>query len=144
LGFLRCISLLFGALFCLKVNSSKSFLFPISEVPHILDPAEFCGFGVDYLPSSYLGLPLGAPFKCKAEWEPIVEMFHKRLAGWESELLSRGGRLTLLLSTLWSLHIYFVSLFTVPASIAAKLGKLTRDFLWLGDESNISFSLGQL
>jgi len=38
-------------------------------MPHILDLEEFFGCEADYLPSSYLGLPLGAPFKCKAVWE---------------------------------------------------------------------------
>ena len=86
--------------------------------------------GVDFPPSSYLGLPLGATFKSKAVWDPVVERFRKKLAGWKSLLLSRGGRLTLLKSSLWSLPIYFMSLFTIPVSIARSLQKITRDFLW--------------
>jgi len=38
---------------------------------------------VEYLPSSYLGLLLGAPFKCEVVCELIVEKFHKRLGGWK-------------------------------------------------------------
>jgi len=44
--------------------------------------------------------------------------------------LSRGGRLTLLKSTLCSLPIYFMSLFIIPASIANTVEKIIRDFLW--------------
>ena len=73
---------------------------------------------------------MGAAFKCKAVWDPVVERFRKKLAGWKSKLLSRGGRLTLLKSSLWSLPIYFMSLFTIPVSIAHSLEKIMRDFLW--------------
>ena len=52
--------------FCLRVDLSKSVLISIGEVLHILDLAKFFGCEVNYLPSSYLGLPLAAPFKCKA------------------------------------------------------------------------------
>ena len=51
-------------------------------------------------------------------WDLVVERFHKRLAGWKAKLLSRGGGPTLLKSTLWSLPIYFISLFTISARIA--------------------------
>ena len=72
---------------------------------------------------------MGAAFKCKAVWDPVVERFWKKLAGWKSKLLSRG-RLTLLKSSLWSLPIYFMSLLTIPVSIAHSLEKIMRDFLW--------------
>ena len=109
---------------------SKSVLIPVGEVPEINFLAQFFGCGVDSLPSSNLGLPLGASFKSKVVWEPVVERFRKKLAGWKSLLLSRGGRLTLLKSSLWSLLIYFMSLFTIPVSIACSLEKIMRDFLW--------------
>ena len=64
-----------------------------------------------------------------------MERFHKKLTGWKSKLLSRGGRLTLLKSTLCSLPIYFMSLFTIPASIASRLEKIMRDFLWNSNEN---------
>ena len=48
------------------------------------------GCRVDYLPSTYLGLPLGASYMSKVVWDPVVERFHKRLAGWKAKLLSRG------------------------------------------------------
>ena len=57
LGYLRCILVLFEMMLGLKINLSKSVLIPIGEVYPC---------GVDYLPSSYLGLPLGASYKCKA------------------------------------------------------------------------------
>ena len=38
-------------------------------------------------------------------------------------------------STLWSLPIYYLSLFTVPASVARLLEKIMRDFLWSKPDS---------
>ena len=65
----------------LKVNLAKSSLIPIGEVPNIHLLARFFGCEVCALPSTYLGLPLEASFKSIAVWDPIVERFHKRLAG---------------------------------------------------------------
>ncbi|KAG2696954.1 hypothetical protein I3760_07G084700 [Carya illinoinensis] len=50
--------------------------------------------------------------------------------------LSKGGRVTLIKSTLSNLPTYLLSLFPIPASVVARVEKLQRDFLWggLGDE----------
>ena len=65
----------------LKINLSKGVLIPIGKVPELNNLAQFFGCGADYLPSSYLGLPLGASYKCKAVWDPVVDRFRKKLAG---------------------------------------------------------------
>lgn len=49
--------------------------------------------------------------------------------------LSKGGRLTLLRSTLSSLPTYYLSLSTIPTSMANKIEKLQKDFLWDGMEN---------
>jgi len=128
-GHLRGALLHFEAMAGLRVNLAKSVLPPIGEVPELHHLAYFFGCEVDYLPSSYLAPPLGANFKSKVVWELIIERFHKRLTGWKSKLLSKGGRLTLLKSTLRSLPIYFMSLFTIQASIANHVAKIKREFL---------------
>ena len=48
----------------------------------------------------------------------------KRLADWMKIYLSKGGRLTLIKSTISSLPTYFLSLFPLPVSIANKLKKI--------------------
>ena len=45
----------------------------------------------------------------------------------------------LLQSTLWSLPIYYMPLFTIPASVASLLEKIMRDFLWSKREGNNGF-----
>ena len=75
-------------------------------------------------------MPLGAFHNSPSIWNPILEKFERKLAGWKKLYLSKGGRLILLKSTLCSLPIYFLSLFTIPTHVANKIEKLQRDFLW--------------
>ena len=75
-------------------------------------------------------MPLGAHFKDASIWNPILERVEKNLAGWKWLYLSKGGRLTLLKSTLSSLPTYYLSLFTIPQHIANKLKRIQRNFLW--------------
>jgi hypothetical protein len=54
----------------------------------------------------------------------------KRLASWQKIYLSKGERLTLIKSTLFSIPTYFLSLFPLLAGIAKRLERFQRDFLW--------------
>jgi hypothetical protein len=58
------------------------------------------------------------------------------MASWKRMYLSKGGRVTLIKSTLANLPTYYMSLFPLPVSVANRMEKLQRDFLWggLGDE----------
>ena len=44
------------------------------------------------LPMKYLGLLLGAKFKERIIWSPILEKLGQRLAGWKLSYLSKGVR----------------------------------------------------
>ena len=59
-----------------------------------------------------------------------MEKIEWKLAGWKKLYLLKGGRLTLLKSTLSSLTTYFLSLINIPTHMANKIEKLQRDFLW--------------
>ena len=72
----------------------------------------------------YLGLPLGAKFKDKTIWNSILDKIEWRLARWKCFYLSKGGRVTLIKSTLSNLPTYFLSLFPIPASVANRIEKL--------------------
>ena len=54
------------------------------------------------------------------------------LDGWKKVFLSLGARITLIQSSLSHILNYFLSLFKIPVSIALKIEKLQRDFLWSG------------
>ena len=84
------------------------------------------------MPLKYLGLPLGAKFKDLSVWNPILERMERRLAGWKRMYLSKGGKVTLIKSSLLSLPIYFLSFLPLPGKVAKRMKKLQRDFLWNG------------
>ena len=122
--------LYFQAVTGLKVNALKSEMVPIGEVSNVFVLVEILGCRVGSLPMTYLGMPLGVSHKSPAVWNPILEKFECKLAGWKKMYLSKGGRLTLLKSTLSSLPTYYLSLFTIPTHVANKIERVQRDFLW--------------
>jgi hypothetical protein len=56
----------------------------------------------------YLGLSLGAKFKFKDIWHLVLEKVERRLASWKRSYVSKGGRLTLIKSTLSNLPTFYV------------------------------------
>ena len=93
----------FQAFTSLKVNVGKSEIVPIREVTNIHNLATILQCRVGSLPMIYLGMPLGTSYTTASIWNPILERMEKKLAGWKRLYLSKGGRLTLLKSTLSSL-----------------------------------------
>ena len=93
-------------------------LVPVGVVHNIDLLLNVLGCKQGTLPMKYLGLPLGAKVKDKTIWNPILEKIERRLTGWKCLYLSRGGRVTLIKSTLSNLPTYFLSLFSIPASVA--------------------------
>ncbi|RVW83965.1 Ran-binding protein 1-like c [Vitis vinifera] len=120
----------FEAISGLKVNLNKTEAIPVGEDIPMETLAAVLGCKIGSLPTSYLGLPLGAPYKSIRVWDAVEERFRKRLSLWKRQYLSKGGRLTLLKSTLSSLPTYFLSLFVIPKRVCARLEKIQRDFLW--------------
>ena len=128
--YVRMVLIFFEAITGLKVNVGKSEIVPVGEVGNLGALARILCCKVGRLPMSYLGMPLGAHFKDASIWNPILERVEKKLSGWKRLYLSKGGRLTLLKSTLSSLPTYYLSLFTIPQHIANRLERIQRNFLW--------------
>ena len=122
----------FEAFSGLKINLFKSEIIPLGRVDNVEALAAELGCGVGSLPTKYLGLPLGAPHRASGVWDSIEERFRNRLSSWKRQYISKGGRLTLIRSTLSSLPIYFLSLFRIPKIVWSRLEKIQRDFLWGG------------
>ncbi|RVW74561.1 Copper-transporting ATPase PAA1, chloroplastic [Vitis vinifera] len=116
----------------LRINLAKSEVIPVGEVEDIELLAVELGCKVGTLPSVYLGLPLGAKHKAMAMWDGVEARMRRRLALWKRQYLSKGGRITLIKSTLASMPIYQLSLFRMPKLVVKRLEKLQRDFLWGG------------
>ena len=126
---IRLVLSCFQAFTGLKVNVGKSEIVPIGEVSNIHNLANILHCKVGSLPMIYLGMPLGTSYKTASIWNPILERMEKKLAGWKWLYLSKGGRLTLLKSTLSRLLTYYLSLFTVPKAVAMRLERIQRNFL---------------
>jgi hypothetical protein len=122
----------FEAVAGLKVNLSKSALFPVGLVDNVGQLAGLLGCGSGEVPLKYLGLPLGASFKLKTMWAGLEDLMLRRLAPWKRLYLSKGGRVTLIKSTLSNMPTYLLSLFPIPADVAKRIEKIQRDFLWGG------------
>jgi hypothetical protein len=135
----RLILLCFEAVSRLKVNLGKSELMAVEEVENIGNLVAYLGCRVAGLPMKYLELPLGAAYKDTSMWNGVTEQMEWRLAGWKKIYLSKGGRLTLIKSTLSNLPTYYLSLFPVLVSVAYRIEKIQRDFLWggMGDEKKL-------
>ena len=129
---LRWILLWFEAASCLRINLDKSEIIPVGVVEEIEEMAVELGCRVGSLLSQYLGLPLGAPNKAPFVWDGVEEKMRRRLAQWKRQYISKGGRITLIKSTLASMPIYHMSLFQMPKSVARRLENFQRDFLWGG------------
>ncbi|RVW38172.1 LINE-1 retrotransposable element ORF2 protein [Vitis vinifera] len=133
--YLSWILVWFEAASGLRINLAKSEVIPVGEVEDIEMLAVELGCKVGTLPSVYLGLPLGAKHKAMAMWDGVEARMRRRLALWKRQYLSKGGRITLIKSTLASMPIYQLSLFRMPKLVVKRLEKLQRDFLWGGGSS---------
>ena len=122
----------FEAMSGLRINLSKSEIISVGLVINVDELALELGCGVGSLPTSCLGLPLGTPHKATGVWDSVEERFRKRLASWKMQYISKGGRITLIRSTLSSLPIYYLSLFRMSQKISTRLERIQRQFLWGG------------
>ena len=98
----------------------KSEIVPVGKVHNIQSLANILQCRVGNFPMTYLGMPLGTLYKSPSIWNPILERMEKKLSGWKRLYLSKGSRLTLLKSTLSSLPTYYLSLFTIPKTVAIR------------------------
>ena len=130
---LKSLLLVFGQVSGLKVNLDKSNLFGINlDQNHLSRLALLLDCKASDWPILYLGLPLGGNPTACGLWDPVIERISRRLDRWQKAYLSFGGRITLVHSCLSHIPSYFLSLFKIPASVAAKVERMQRDFLWSG------------
>ena len=96
---LRLVLIWFEAVSGLKVNLGKSELVVVGAVPNMDLLVAVLGCKQGSLPMKYLGLPLGAKFKDKSIWNPILEKMERKLLG--SNGISCGVALEMNLNFIW-------------------------------------------
>nr|GEU82911.1 hypothetical protein [Tanacetum cinerariifolium] len=129
----------------LKINIHKSNIFGIRVTnDEISSMASRTGCAVGCLPFTYLGLPIGANMNLTSSWQILIDHFQKRLSLWKANLLSIGGRLTLIKVVLGSLDIYYLSIFKAPETILNSMESLRSRFFWGGsqDSRNMESDIG--
>ena len=99
LTYLSWLLMWFEAVSGLRINMEKNELIPIGRVENMDDLAWEFGCRLGSLPTNYLEMPLGAPFKSVTVWDGVEERFQRKLAMWKRQYLSKGGRVTLIRST---------------------------------------------
>jgi hypothetical protein len=82
----------------------------VGNVNNVDELAGILGCGTSSLPLKHLGLPPRACYKAESIWTGIVEKIERRLVSWKKMYLSKGGRVTLIKSTLQLTFILLVSL----------------------------------
>lgn len=114
--------LLFEAISGLRVNPSKRKMMAVGFVPNLVRLANILGCSVSMAPGTYLGLSLKGRLKFKLIWDPVVERVDKKQARWKGCYLSKGGRMTLIKSSLQPTIVLHVS------HLGSSLERIRADF----------------
>lgn len=61
----------------------------------------------------------------------------RKLAGWKSNTLSRGGKITLLKDNLSRMSNHVLSCFKCPSTLTSKMDKECRNFFWGSTSTNL-------
>lgn len=109
----------------LKVNYAKRMLCGVNIIG-----CNIIGCKNGKLPMRHLGLPLGANPNRIQTWQPVIDAIQKKFRPWKKKHISIGGRLTLVKSTMSNIPIYYMSIFKIPITMANRIERLQREFLW--------------
>ncbi|GJZ67405.1 hypothetical protein Tco_0630645 [Tanacetum coccineum] len=126
----------------LKINISKSNLYGVGVSSNEVDRmAAGTGCSASNFPLHYLGLPIGTNMNRISSWNVLIDRFKNRLSGWKANMLSSGGRLTLIKSVLGSLGIYYFSIFKAPKAVLKVIESLCASFFWgaTGDTKKLAW-----
>nr|GEU68754.1 hypothetical protein [Tanacetum cinerariifolium] len=91
-------------------------------------------FAEGFLPVWYIGVPLISSRLLYRDCKILVEKLESRINDWRNKFLSIAGRLRLVISVFYSMHIHRASVFILPARIFHDLKQLMRSFLWCQGE----------
>jgi hypothetical protein len=123
----------YGQLSGLKINLNKSELLLTSactqETQHL---AQLIGCKQAKFPLMYLEWSLPDKKLKNVQYTSLIQKLQGTLSNWKAPLLSPGGRLTVVDTTLTAMSIFFMSTFMLPKWVMAEIDKIRRCFLWHG------------
>ncbi|CAL1369893.1 unnamed protein product [Linum trigynum] len=138
---LLAVLLCFQQVSGLRINLEKSNLFPVGEVQQLERLADLLCCDWKFLPTTYLGLPLGASPVASSSWNPLINRIQLRLEGWKGSLLSFGGRIVLAKACLASFLTYMCSFFLAPLHVVKTIERIQCSFIWSGNNDQKKFHL---
>ncbi|XP_050207624.1 uncharacterized protein LOC126657045 [Mercurialis annua] len=117
----------------LKMNENKSSIyFSGVEEGSKASILQEMGFSVGFLPIRYLGVPLISKRLTKEDCSELTEKITKRVSHWTVRHLTYAGRLQLVNDVLFSMQVYWSSMFMLTLSVTRNVEKICRTFLWKG------------
>jgi hypothetical protein len=90
------------------------------------------GFKEGTLPIKFLGVPLISTRLTARDCRPLIDKITNRVESWTSKRLSYAGRLQLIRSVLFSIQVYWSSIFILPKEVCKVIDQILRSFLWHG------------
>ncbi|PKU80242.1 Putative ribonuclease H protein [Dendrobium catenatum] len=102
----------------------------------ILAIKNLTGFSQVSFPLKYLGIPLYKGRKKALLFDGLVSSVMNKLASWDSNFLSFGGRLVLIKNVLNSLPVYCFQTLFPPKFIYLRLERIFNKFFWRGNVQN--------
>lgn len=91
----------------LKINYSKSALIPLNISDTLAcNLSNQLGCQTSSLPITYLGVPLHWKKLSPSDWQPLISKIENKLQSWKCNILSLGGRVTLLNSVISAIPLY--------------------------------------
>ena len=121
----------------LQVNKQKSAIFLAGVSDEVRnDLLNATGYSLGRFPMRYLGVPLISTRLTHSDFMPLIQRITARVQSWTSNSLSYAGRLQLIASVLYSIQLYWCSLFIIPKYTISKIEQSLSSFLWSGNSGS--------
>ncbi|KAJ6952190.1 hypothetical protein NC653_041365 [Populus alba x Populus x berolinensis] len=124
---------IFSSLSGLHINLAKCSLY-LSGIDSRLRSsiADSIGIQEKVLPVRYLGVPLISTRLTHTDCIPLMERIIARIKLWTSSSLTYAGRLQLIKSVLFSIQVYWSTIFILPCATIKQIESILAAFLWRG------------
>lgn len=126
---MKLILYMFEAMTGLKIDKSEVLMILDDGAKSLLF-ADLFGCQLGTWPIKYLFVPVCGSRLYVIDWDFLIERLMKNPDGWIGMVLSLGGRLILINSSLSSVPIYHMSMFLLHDTILEKMNKIIRRFFW--------------